>query len=226
MATDTPVQPHVATPAGVRFVLLTIGLLIVLDVISAVFSLGWPAITAIVALVLVLDGIYIRRTGDRAFANWLLFGVVAGFGELVADAWTVGTGTLVYPPDEPMIWNSPAYMPFAWAIVLAQIGYLSGWLRQRYPLAVATLATAVLAGVNIPLYEHLAKDANWWFYQDVPMLFSAPYYIILAEFLLAIPLALWAYRIARGSKLDCVLFGLAEGVVIFLAAMLSFRLVG
>jgi hypothetical protein len=41
------------------------------------------------------------------------FAIVAGFAELVADHYLVSiTGTLHYPLPEPMLWDSPAYMPF------------------------------------------------------------------------------------------------------------------
>ncbi len=215
-----------ATPGGLRFVLFTIALLLLLDVISSIYGLGWKAITATTALILALDVAWIVLRKDRALLGWLVFGLVAGYAELVADWWLVRTGTLVYPQNEPMIWDSPAYMPAAWAVVLTQIGYLSGWLRTKYPVEKAAFATALFAGVNIPVYEHLAKGANWWHYDHTPMVFAAPYYVIAAEFLLALPLAYWADRIVRGSLRRSVLFGLAEGVVMLAAVLIAYWLVG
>lgn len=143
-----------------RFVLLTMGLLMGLDIVSSWLSLGWMSITFITALILGLDGLYILRYRDRQLAQWLLFGLAAGWVELLIDRWFVGTGTLVYPVDEPHIWASPAYMAFAWAMVLVQLGVLGAWLRQRLPFVFATIATAAISGINIPIYEHLAKGAK------------------------------------------------------------------
>lgn len=67
-----------------------------------------------------------------AFAPWsdwrtgaaLLFGVVVGLTELVADAWLVDyTRTLDYSiGGGPMIWRSPLWMPLAWEVVAVQFG--------------------------------------------------------------------------------------------------------
>lgn len=226
MTETKAVAASAETWAGLKFVLVTIVLLLGLDTISSIYGLGWPAITVTLALLITLFVFRIVRHRDRAMLAWLQFGVVAGFAELVADWWLVGTGTLIYPQDEPMIWASPAYMPAAWAVVLVQVGYVAGWLRTKLTPIKAALATAAFAGVNIPVYEHLAKGAHWWYYVDTPMLFSAPYYVIVAEFLLALPLAFWARRLVRGGLGTRVLLGLAEGVVMFVAVVIAYRLVG
>jgi hypothetical protein len=202
------------------------GLLLALNVLSACYGLGWRAITASLALILLLDGIYMVAFRDLQLGQWLLFGLAAGFVELGSDWWLVRTGTLVYPPDEPMIWASPAYMPFAWAVVLAQIGVVGAWLKQRYGLLPATLLTALLSGVNIPIYEHLAKDAHFWFYQHTPMLFNAPLYVIGAEFFLALPLAGMAGAITTAHPVRSLAAGVVEGLWMFSVVIFAFWLLG
>lgn len=219
-----PVPPEATS--GLRFVLLTVALLLALDLVSSIFALGWKAIVATLALMMALFIGRIVLAKDKALLGWLVFGLVAGFAELVADWWLVRTGTLIYPQDEPMLWASPAYMPVAWAVVLTQVGTVATWLRSRLPALQAGLATALFAGINIPVYEHLAKGAKWWYYVETPMLFDAPYYVIVAEFLLALPLALWAGRIVSGRLRDPVLLGLVEGLVMLAAVIVAFWLVG
>jgi len=208
------------------FVLCTVGLLVTLNVIASIYALGWKSVAVNTAIILSLFVAFIFKHKDRVLLGWLVFGLVAGFGELLADWWLVQTGTLVYPQDEPMIWVSPAYMPFAWAMVLLQIGGLASWFTERYSTVVAGVLTAVAAGINIPLYEHLAKGADWWFYQSTPMIFSAPYYVILAEFLLAVPLAFFARRVTSGPLKGAVLLGVVEAFVMLVASWIGFKVLG
>jgi hypothetical protein len=208
------------------FVLLTLGVYLGLNILIGYYRLGWMPLAANIALILVMNVLYVAWFRDGIVARWLIFGLAAGFAELVTDGWIVGTGTLVYPPGEPMLWRSPAYMPFAWVVVLSQIGGIGDWLRGRLPLWAATVATAVFSGINIPIYEHIAKDANWWVYTDTPMIGNAPYYIIAAEFLLALPLP-WIGQIAAKRPLVWALvLGLFEGAVMFAASYVSFALLG
>lgn len=208
------------------FALGTIALLLILNTISALYGLGWKSVTINTTLILLLDICYAWRYRDGHVVQWLLFGLSAGWVELFTDAWLVQTGTLLYPPDEPMIWLSPAYMPFAWTMVLTQIGLLGAWLRPRTSFLVATLLTALIAGINIPIYEHLAKGANWWFYHYTPMLFSAPYYVIAAEFLLALPLAGMASIVDKQRPLWSLAIGIVEGIWMLPATMVAFWVVG
>lgn len=208
------------------FVLSTVGLLVALNVIASIYSLGWKSVTANTAFILALFVGFIFRHKDRVLLGWLIFGLVAGVGELVADWWLVNTGTLVYPQDEPIIWVSPAYMPFAWTMVLLQIGGLASWFVERFSVPVAGVLTAVAAGVNIPIYEHLAKGADWWYYKETPMLFDAPYYVIFAEFLLAVPLAWFAKRVTEGPLSRAAVLGAVEAVVMFVASVIAFKVLG
>ncbi len=226
MTESNVVFDRAETKSGLTFILMTVAILLGLDIISSIYGLGWKSITATTALLIALFIHRIVRHQDRAVLGWLMFGFVAGFAELVADWWLVGTGSLIYPQDEPMIWASPAYMPAAWAVVLTQVGYISGWLRSKLPPMKAALGTALFAGINIPIYEHLAKGAKWWHYVETPKIFDAPYYVVVAEFLLALPLAFWAGRIVNGGTRSRVVLGLAEGVVMLLAVMIGYWLVG
>src|SRR5882672_698803 len=71
---------------------------------------------------------------DGLLARFMLFGLVVGFVELAADAWLVDyTHTLDYSVGGgPMLWRSPAWMPFAWEIVAVQFGYLGLRLQEHF----------------------------------------------------------------------------------------------
>ena len=64
----------------------------------------------------------VRR--DALLARFLLFGLVVGLAELLADAWLVDyTRILDYSiGGGPMIWRSPVWMPQAWEVVAVQFG--------------------------------------------------------------------------------------------------------
>lgn len=195
-----------------RFVLFAMMLVLGANVYGAITSAGpvfalWS--TAFTFCVM-LGWTAWRR--DPVLARWLTLGFVAGWIEIVTDAWIVRvTETLAYPTVGPMVWDSPLYMPFAWCIVLAQLGVVGGYLANRMSLAKATLICALLGGLMIPLYELLAHYANYWKYTQTPMLLRAPLYIILAEFLLALPLV-WMYRVQQNrSRSLSVVLGVVAG---------------
>ena len=164
---------------------------------------------------------------DPVLADWLTLGLVAGWVEIVTDAWIVHvTQSLAYPAVGPMVWASPLYMPFAWTVVLAQLGVVGGFLANRMSLTKATLACAILGGLMIPLYELLAHYANYWKYTQTPMLLRAPLYIILAEFLLALPLV-WMYRAQQGRPRSLsVLLGVAAGAWMLPSVAFAWVLLG
>jgi hypothetical protein len=210
-----------------RFVLLSMGLVLGANVLGSLTAAGprFALASTAFTFVFMLVGTGWRR--DAVLARWLAIGFVAGWIEIATDAWLVDhTGTLVYPPGEPEVWASPLYMPFAWTLVLAQLGALGGVLLKRWGVARATLATALLGGSSIPLYEHLAKGAGYWWYQDTPMLFSAPLYIIVSEFLIALPLV-WVHRQATARPWPHSLaWGLAVGLWMLPCVMVAWVLVG
>lgn len=195
-----------------RFIVFAMALVLCSNVFGAVTSAGPTFALWSTAFTFAVMLAWTAWRRDPVLARWLTLGFIAGWVEIGTDAWIVRvTETLAYPAVGPMVWDSPLYMPFAWAIVLAQLGVVGGFLAERMSLAKATLACALLGGLMIPLYELLAHYANYWKYTQTPMLLRAPLYIILAEFLLALPLV-WMYRmqVDRPRSMSVVL-GLAAG---------------
>lgn len=219
MTTDDPLR--------MRFVLISIGLVALSNTVGALFHLGprFALLSTSFTLVVMVAWTAWRR--DPVLARWLLLGFVAGWLEILTDAWLVRyTTSLVYPDVPPMVWDSPLYMPFAWSIVLAQLGAVGGWLAQRMPLLSATLLLAVLGGCMIPVYEALAHYAGYWSYRNTPMLMHAPYYIIVSEFLLSLPLV-WMGRSAASRPLGrAAVLGVLEGVWMIPSVLIAWWLVG
>lgn len=214
-------------PETFKFVLITVFAMAALNLPASIYGWGWKAAafnTGLVALVYVG---WIWKKRDKLLLAWLILGAVAGFMELGADWWLVHeTKSLIYPENEPHLAASPIYMPGAWMLVLVQVGVIGQWLWHEMGLWKAMVATGAFAALNIPLYEHLAKGADWWYYVDTPMIFSAPWYIVLGEALLGPVLVLVATRLEKGGPGWAPPWGFLVGLWIFVAYWIAWTLVG
>jgi hypothetical protein len=171
-----------------------------------------------------LVGFAIARR-DSFMGRLILFGLVVGFTELVADAWLVrSTGTLDYSiGGGPMLWCSPLWMPLAWEVVAVQFGYIGLRLSERFG-ARGLLLVALLGAINIPFYEEMAKRIHWWQYQGCRMISHTPYYIIVGEFGIALALAILARPLRRGSWGVALFVGAIGGAAIFLCYAIAFEI--
>ncbi len=208
--------------------LVTLAVCLVGDTIAALLGLGWVAAWATTAILLAIYGLYLAATRDPVIARLTLFGLVVGFGELPADAFGVSTTqTLVYWPGGPFIWDTPLYMPLSWIVVIAQLGFIGAYLVPRWGARRASLAMMIFGGINIPIYECLAKFAHYWYYHNTPMLFGVtPYYVILAEALLSLTLPVLAYRAISARPAQVIVLGLVQSLWIYLAGRIAYALVG
>jgi uncharacterized protein DUF6989 len=163
----------------------------------------------------------VRR--DALLARFLLFGVVVGFTELLADAWLVDyTRTLDYSiGGGPMIWRSPLWMPLAWEVVAVQFGYVGLRLWERFG-KMGLLMIGLLGAINIPFYEEMSRRIHWWQYSACRMISFTPWYIILGEFGIAIAFALLARMLRRDSWRDAILAGAIGGASIFVCYGVAF----
>jgi hypothetical protein len=168
---------------------------------------------------------FVVKQSDVLLARFMVFGLAVGFTELTADAWLVdSTKTLDYSiGGGPMLWRSPLWMPFAWEIVAVQFGYVGLWLWNRFG-GWGLVGIGLLGAINIPYYEEMARQINWWQYVNCRMLSYTPYYIILGEFGIAILLTILAKRITRGTWTTALLTGTAGGLGIFICYALAYTL--
>ena len=183
--------------ARLRTVLATIALSVgsVLVLRDQPWSDGRTAF-ALNAVSLLIFAAHVAHYKDKPMARLLLFGLGLGLMELVADALCVTfTGTLDYSVSRSaQIGLSPFWMPTAWLVVAAQIGYLGRRFMQRFGNLRGMALTALLGAVNIPFYEEMAWHAHWWRYQNSRMLGHTPYYIIVSEMVIGLTLGPLAAR--------------------------------
>ena len=121
---------------------------------------------------------------SKTVRNAFVLGTVAGFVELGADAFLVRfTGTLVYPDSLPMLFDSPLYMPLAWAIVITQLGYLGVRLDDAYGRRAAMAGPSLVSMLLVGFYEYGAYYAGIWEYVSAPLfvLGTVPLYVVVAE---------------------------------------------
>jgi len=209
-----------------RVIIITQFILIAWSVGSSVLQSGpWAASVVTYTLYLVYV-IYTLISRDPLMTRLLIFSTIAGILELITDHYLVETiNSLVYPGNEPMIWSSPLYMPLAWANVLMQLGYYGILLSKWKNISISSVVMAIAGGMYIPLYEHLAKDAGWWWYhQNTTMIFNAPLYVILCEGLISLSLPYLISLSLSGRTTKSILFGIVEGAWIWLSAIIAFHI--
>lgn len=170
--------------------------------------------------------LYYLISKDEVFERLITFGIAAGITELIADAYLVDiTNTLVYPQPEPTIWCSPAYMPFSWAVVLIQIGYISWLLDGKIGPWKDGLLMIAFSAVLIPLYENWAIHAGWWSYHNAKMIGDVPVYIYIAEGLLMFTVPFFQLRCMNRPLRYAVFYGILEGIVMLLACIIAIFIV-
>lgn len=208
-----------------------LALMVALHLVAAALAAGWLTAVGTVALTAAaLAAITARRAWRPLMARLLLLGLVAGVLELFTDfSGETVARSLIYPPNAPMIWASPVYMPFSWMVTLTLIGYLAwrlGTLAPRPPRWAAMLLTGLWGAVNIPFYEEMAYRAGWWRYAAAPGLGHTPYYVMLFEGLTTALLPLLVARLETRAWWSVALRGAALGVWAPWAALFAWLLIG
>jgi len=197
--------------------------------VSALLALGWITAAICDGIVLgYLAAILLARPEWRPLiGRLLLFGLVAGVIELATDAAGEQIArSLVYPADEPTLWQSPAYMPLSWMIVLTLLGYLGWRLAGLLPLWQAVALGGLAGMLIIPFYEESAWYAGWWRYTTLPRLGHTPIYVFLFEGAIVAILPLLARGLERLPLGWVAARGLILGAWMPLVAFVSWRLLG
>ncbi|MEP1033524.1 hypothetical protein [Ekhidna sp.] len=207
-------------------ILVSSGILIGWSMVSSLLESGPVSASIITYGLYCFYWFYAIRYRNPLIQRLLVFGTIAGILELVTDHYLVDTiDSLVYPGNELMVWSSPMYMPFAWSNVLLQLSFVGVLLTKKKGLLVASIVLCLAGGMYIPLYEHLAKDAGWWWYhQNVTMIFNAPLYVIVCEALISLSLPFLIQYAERHTITKTVYLGIVEGVWILLSAYIAFTI--
>ena len=202
-----------------------VGLLVAIP--SVIFKWGWISATVMVALELVLLVWYCATHHERLLLKLLCFGLVAGFVELINDTWLIqAKEVLVYYPGGPRIIDTPLYMPFSWGLAFVTSGAIALTLYRKIGHWKSILAVAVMSGLYMPFYEGMAAGAQWWYYKDVPAIGPVPWFVILGEALLALVLPWIAFQLTKRTMRWAVIFGVFEGIFIWITTEIAIRLVG
>jgi hypothetical protein len=236
----TPVQGESElNPAAQHLIALDVAFLALLGVmvaghiVAAMVARGWITAVAIDALALVYLTVLLTRPGWRPLVGRLmLLGLVAGALELFTDA--AGrqfARSLYYSPGQPLLWDSPYYMPISWMIVLTQLGYLawrlSGLLNGGRGLWLAMLLTGLAGAINVPFYEEAAYHAGWWGYAPTVLhLGHTPAYVLPFEGLIAAALPLLTFKLLQLRWPHVALRGALLGVWMPCAALFAWLLLG
>jgi hypothetical protein len=208
------------------FIILTMLLTLGCALLDAYIDAGyWSAFCLAIGMYCILTT-YAIIAKDTLLKHMLVLGIVAGITELLADKYlVVDIASLVYPAEEPKLYYSPNYMPFAWAVVLIQVGYLGWMISSRTSLLKAMLLCALIGFVFIPIFEQCAYWAEWWYYKPCKMLLNTPWYIIAAEGIICFFLpAIFAIE-SRNKYLLAVGLGIAEGLIIYFAYKLTYTII-
>lgn len=210
-----------------RTILITTGVLLGWSLLCSLIQSGPVGASIITYGLYGFYWIYAFRTKNPLVQRLLIFGTVAGVLELATDYYLVDViNSLVYPGHEPMIWRSPAYMPFAWSNILLQLSFMGVLLTSRFGLLPSSVILCIAGGMYIPTYEHLAKEADWWWYNfNTPMLFNAPVYVIICEALISLSLPCIVFYSEHNKLRKTLLLGVVEGIWIFISAWLAFAIV-
>jgi len=209
------------------FAIIIIAVGYVAMLIASIFALGWVSATVIVFTLFSAITIYIINFKDDLMVKIFLFGIAAGIIELIfVDPWGVNTGSLVYNPGGIFLFKSPLYMPFSWAVAIWQLGFFAIYFEKKWGLLKTTIILGIVGGINIPMYEHFAKNANWWYYQNSPMVFNTPYYVILSEFFISLVLPAAVLFFSKKKWYWSALTGIALGFWMWVAGLLCYALVG
>lgn len=207
------------------FVIASMVITLAIALFAAYFNWGYKSAFALAIGMYSILTLFAFVTSDVYLKKLLLLGLIAGIVELIADKWLVHDITsLVYPPNEPKIWCSPNYMPFAWAVVLVQVGYLGRIISKRDTVGSEMLLCFVIGVGFIPVFEQCAYYADWWYYNPCKMLFNTPWYIIVSEGFICSLLPLMFSYLNERNWVFTLLMGVIEGVWIFVSYFLIYYL--
>lgn len=220
MNTETSQNPFLNL-SRLKIVLLSIFLTIVAVIFFA--NVPWSDWRTAMGLTFFNNAIFIiyaMRKRDRLMAHLLLFGLVVGLIELLADAWLVDvTRVLDYTiGGGPKFWRSPVWMPFAWQFVAIQYAVLGGWLKAKHNWR-GVILTGLIGAINLPFYEGMALQTKWWAYYNCQMILHVPYSIILGEFILIMYIAVLSEKLKKKRLPDTILTGLSWGMAMLLCAV-------
>lgn len=209
------------------FILVTMVLTLGIALLDAKLALGYKSASFLAFGMYGVITIMAFKWRDSFLKKLLIFGLFAGFTELIADNWLVnGINSLFYPIEEEHLWASPVYMPFAWAVILIQVGYLGGLISMKHNLVKSILVSFLIGMCFIPIFETCAKFAGWWHYDSINVFVNTPYYIIFGEGLICAAIPLVFHKMVRTSWVNTAVMGIVMGLWIYASYYFGFHIFG
>jgi hypothetical protein len=204
---------------------------ILLDLVLSLIDVTtkWWYVGAIEVFLSLYLLIWLLARGIRPLLGRLLLAsFIAGFCELFTDAsGQYVAHSLIYPVGALTFWTSPLYMPLSWMVILTYIGYIAWRLRVLLGWRKASLLSAIVGAIQIPIYEEMAYYGGWWRYRPVHLMIGhTPVYVLLFEGLVVAALPLLYDRIERRSWQQVALIGVILGVWMPVAALMSWLVAG
>lgn len=209
------------------FIGITLSIVLLWHFTNSFFNTGYITASILTFTIIGLDAVFILKNKDELLAKLFLISFFAGWSELFADAWLVNDiQKLVYDSNGPFVFSSPLYMPFAWTAILFQFSYLTHKSMKTRSFNMVLIQSAVFGGLLIPLYEHFAFGAGWWFYQNTPMFGKAPYFIILGEMMILFSMPFLIKMVEKRSIYSSFPIGIVIGCIIWGSYWISYQITG
>jgi hypothetical protein len=233
-STSTSREQYLAEKASARKITwldLVIGGGVLSDLVLSLLDATtkwWYIGTIEVFLSLYLLAWLLARSIRPLLGRLLLMGFIAGLCELFTDASGQYVAySLIYPVGALTLWTSPLYMPLSWMVILTHLGYITWRLRALLGWRGASLLSAILGAIQIPLFEEMAYYGGWWRYKPVHLMIGhTPIYVLLFEGLVIAALPLLYDRIERRSWRQVALIGVIVGVWMPVAALVAWLITG
>lgn len=171
--------------------------------------------------------LYALRSGDRWMQRMFLFLALLTAWNLAEDWLLVDQlRAIEYQLAEsrpPTLWHTPAFGLLAWPAMTMELAFLGAWLVQRLGwLGIG--ACCALGMIMIPGYDELALRLHWWRYGHARLFLHTPYFVIVAEGLLAGAIGWASYQLQRRRWWWALLAGALTGVYLLVTTWVSYLL--
>lgn len=170
---------------------------------------------------------YAIRSHDRWVQRLLLFqAVLTGFN--FVEDWLLVSALQVTHYDlpashPPTLWHTPIFGVVAWPAMTMELAIAGAWLVGRLR-GLGVLVSCMVGMAMIPCYDELALRLNWWRYGGARLLLHTPYFVIVAEGLLAGAIGWAALRLRAGGFRHAVRLGVIVGSYLVATTCLSYVL--
>lgn len=172
--------------------------------------------------------VYAIRYRDRWVQRLLLFLAILTafnfFEDWLLVSWLRVTHYDLPESHPPTLWHTPIFGLIAWPAMTMELAIFGAWLVGRWRW-LGILSCCVLGILMIPVYDELALHLHWWRYESGRLFMHTPYFVIMAESLLAGAIGWAAFALQHKERSPRVL-GVIIGLYLLVATYLSHLALG